>query len=137
MFQAYTARARSTSFSSSSRQQSASSAPAPKRRKRNTTAVFFKRDTRTHTFFCLADKEQMAVPSRSFKIQLQQAGLGSKKICFNSKANVTEVKTKLEESYPKLIAGGGFETLRRGLGQAIAYIRSVQCNLNQIPLRWF
>ena len=57
----------------------------------------------------------MAFPSRSFKIQLQQAGLGRKKICFNSKANATEVKTKLEESYPKLIAGGGFEILRRGL----------------------
>ena len=103
----------------------------------------------------------MAFPSRSFKIQLQQAGLGRKKICFNSKANATEVKTKLEESYPKLIAGGGFEILRRGLspselsiipppnsgytlnflrdcaglGQAIAYIRPVQCNLNQDPIK--
>ena len=64
--------------------------------------MFFKRDTWTHEFFCLADKEQMAVSSRSFKIQLQQAGLGRKKIWFNSKANATEVKTKLEESYPKL-----------------------------------
>ena len=43
----------------------------------------------------------MAVCSKSFKIQLQQAGLGRKKIRFNSKANATEVKTKLEESYPK------------------------------------
>ena len=65
--------------------------------------------------FCLAYKGLMAFPSRSFKIQLQQAGLGRKKICFNSKANATEVKTKLEESYPKLIAGGGLEILRRGL----------------------
>ena len=102
----------------------------------------------------------MPFPNRSFKIQLQQAGLGRKKICFNSKANATEVKTKLEESYPKLIAGGGFEILRRGLspselsiippnsgyivlflrdcaglGQAIAYIRPVQCNLNQDPIK--
>ena len=57
----------------------------------------------------------MAVPCRSFKIQLQLPGQGRKKICFNSKVNTTEVKTKLEESYPKLIAGGGFEILRRGL----------------------
>ena len=57
----------------------------------------------------------MVVPSRSFKIQLQQAGLGRKKLCFNSKANATEVKTKLKESYPKLIAVGGFEILQRGL----------------------
>ena len=86
-FQPYMARARLTSFSSSSRQQSASSAPATKRRKRNTTVLFFKRDTWTHKFFCPADKGQMAVRSRSFKIQLQQAGQGRKKICFNSKAN--------------------------------------------------
>ena len=110
--------------------------------------------------FCLTYKGQIAVPCRSFKIQLQQPGLGRKKICFNSKVNATEVKTKLEESYPKLIAGGGFEILRRGLspselsiipppnlgytvnflrdcaglGQAIAYIRPVQCNLNQDPI---
>ena len=118
LFQPCTAHERSTSFSRSSRLQSASaaSAPATKRRKRNTTLVFFKRDTWTHEFFCLADKEHMAVPTRSLKNQLQQAGLGCKKICFNSKANATEVKTKLEESYPaKLIAGGGFEILRRGL----------------------
>ena len=165
LFQPYTARARSTSFSSSSRQQSASSAPATKRRKQNTTVLFFKRDTWTHEFFCLADKGQMAVRSRSFKIQLQQAGQGRQKICFNSKANATEVKTKLEESYPKLIAGGGFEILHRGLssseistipppnsgytvhcilytfyctlfllGQPIANIRPVQCNLNQDPI---
>ena len=96
-------------------QQSASSAPATKRRKWNTTVVFFKQDTWTHKFFCLADKEQMAVPSRSFKIQLQQAGAGCKKICFNSKAHAMEVKTKLEESYSTLIADGGFEILQWGL----------------------
>ena len=103
----------------------------------------------------------MAVPCRSFKIQLQQPGLGRKKISFNSKVNATEVKTKLEESYPKLIDGGGFEILQRGLspselsiisppnsectvhflrdcaglGQAISYIRPVQCNLNQDPIK--
>ena len=116
LFQPYTACARSTSFSSSSRQQSASSAPATKRRKRNTTVLFFKRDTWTHEFFCLADKKQLAVRGRSFKIQLQQAGQGRKKICFNSKTNATDVMTKQEESYLKLIAGGGFEILQRGQG---------------------
>lgn len=87
LFQPYTTRERLTSFSSSSRLQSASaaSAPATKRRKRNATVVFFKRDTWTHEFLCLADKEQMAVPSRSLKKRLQQAGLGRKKIGFNSK----------------------------------------------------
>ena len=65
--------------------------------------------------FCLTYKGQIAVPCRSFKIQLQQPGLGRKKICFNSKVNAAAVKKRLEESYPKLIAGGGFEILRRGL----------------------
>ena len=132
------------------------SAPASKRRKRNTT-FFLKRETWMHKFFCLAEKNQMAVPSRSSKIQLQQAGLRRKKVCFNGRADATEVKTTLEESYPKLIEGGGFEILRRGpspteltvippppsgytvnflcdftgLGQAIAFIRSLQSDLNR------
>ena len=72
-----------------------------------------------------------------------------------------EVKTKLKESYPNLIAGEGFEILQlslspselsivpppnsgytvhflrdcAGLGQPIAYIRPVQCNLNQDPIQ--
>ena len=118
LFQPYTARARSTSFSSSSRQQSASSAPATKRRKQNTTVLFFKRDTWTHEFFCPANKEQMVVCSRSFNHHLNPVATGwswPPNICFNSKANAKEVKTKLEESYPKLIAGGGLEILHRGL----------------------
>ena len=69
--------------------------------------------------------------------------------------NATEVKTKLEEVYPKLASGGGFEILRRGmsnelvliepppsgysvgflrdiagLGQAIAFVRLLQRNLD-------
>ena len=76
LFQPYTARARSTSFSSSSRQQSASSAPATKRRKQNTTVLFFKRDTWTHEFFCPANKEQMVVCSRSFNHHLNSVATG-------------------------------------------------------------
>ena len=52
-------RERSLSTSSSSVQ----SPFASKRRKRN--AFFFKRETWTHEFLCLADKSQMAVPSRA------------------------------------------------------------------------
>jgi hypothetical protein len=69
------------------------------------------------------------------------------------------VKTKLEEIYPKLENGGGFEIMRRGpqanelmviqpprsgysvpylrdsagLGQAIAFIRPIQTNLGMEP----
>ena len=92
-------RARSSTSSSSIQSPSAS-----KQRKCNT--FFFKRETWTHEFFCLADKNQMAVPSRSLKIQLQAAGLGRKKVCFNGRADATEVKTTLEQSYSKLKEGG-------------------------------
>ena len=79
---------------------------------------------------------------------------GKEKFCFPSKANATELKCKLEEVYPKLATGGGFEILRRGmsnelvmidpppngysvpflrdiagLGQAIAFLRPIQCKL--------
>jgi tRNA/tmRNA/rRNA uracil-C5-methylase (TrmA/RlmC/RlmD family) len=99
----------------------------------------------------------MVAPSAALKARLQQAGLGRKKICFNWKASAAEVKTKLEEVYPKLENGGGFEIMRRGseqvndvmviqpprsgysvpflrdtagLGQAIAFIRPIQINLD-------
>ena len=143
---------------SSTSSSSVQSPSASKRRKRNT--FFFKRETWTHEFFCLADKDQMVVPSRSLKVQLQEAGLGRKKVCLNGRADATEVKTTLEESYPKLKEGGGFEILRgpspseltlippppsgytvkflrnsAGLGQAIAFVRPLQCNLNWEPIK--
>ena len=64
--------------------------------------------------FCLASKEQVRAPSRAEKFDLQQAGLGRKKICFNSKAKFPELRKKLEEEYPKLSQGGGFELMRTG-----------------------
>lgn len=89
------------------------------------------------------------------KWKLQAAGLGKKKNWFPSKANATELKHKLEEVYPKLATAGSFEILRRGmsnelviidsppngysvpflrdiagLGQAIAFLRPSQCNLD-------
>ena len=144
---------------SSTSSSSVQSPSASKRRKGNT--FFFKRQTWTHEFFCLADKDQMVVPSRSLKVQLQEAGLGRKKVCLNGRADATEVKTTLEESYPKLKEGGGFEILRRGpspseltlipppplghtvkflrdsagLGQAVAFVRPLQCNLNREPIK--
>ena len=77
-------------------------------------------------------------------------------MCFSMKANTAQVKAKLEETYPKLCYGGGFDILRRGpstseltlicppasgysvpflrdaagLGQALAFIRLLQVNLN-------
>ena len=48
------------------------------------------------------------------KEKLHQAGLGHKKVCFNWKANAVDVKTKLEEVFPKLAKSGGFDILRHG-----------------------
>ena len=99
----------------------------------------------------------MVVPSRSLKIQLQEAGLGWKKVCLNGRADATEVKATKRG----LKEGGGFEILRRGpspskltlippppsgytvkflrdsagLGQAIAFVRPLQCNLNREAIK--
>ena len=78
---------RETSSTSSSSVQSPS---ASKQRKHNT--FFSKRETWTREFFCLADKDQMVVPSRSLKVQLQEAGLGQKKICLNGRADAWLLK---------------------------------------------
>ncbi len=113
----------------------------------------------TH-YICLANREQIVAPSAALKARLQQAGLGHRKICFNWKATAAEVKTKLEEVYPKLENGGGFEIMRcggaqvndlmviqppcsgysvpflrdtAGLGQAIAFIQPVQIDLDMQP----
>ena len=82
--------------------------------------------------------------------------LGKRKITFQAKANALDLKIKLAALYPKLKDGGGFDILRRGvqaselimikpprygysapflrdiggLGQAVAFIRPIQCNLN-------
>ena len=124
---------------------------------------FFKiKETWTHDFFCLAAKDQERVPTRAEKFDLQQCGLGRKKVCFHSKATFTDFRRKLEEEYPKLKEGGGFELMRTGhqgsntvlttiippasgysvpflrdssgLGQALAYIRPLQRNLDTTPV---
>ena len=119
------------------------------------------KDTWTHEFFCLSEKNQSKVPSRSDKIQLQNCGLGRKKICLSSKADHSLVEEKLIQVYPKLSEAGGFQILRTvtgsganssslvviqpsplgysvpflrdssGLGQALAYIRPLQRNLSK------
>ena len=112
-------------------------------------------------FFCLGNHEQDCVPTRMEKIKLQKAGLGRKRISFHKDSSAAKVKAKLEEIYPRLVSGGGFEILRSGLspkdlylitpppnigysvhflrdssglGQAIAYIRPVQADLDSSSL---
>ena len=82
--------------------------------KKNTAKpkFFQPKETWTHDMFCLASKEQVRAPSRAEKFSLQEVGLGRKKICFHSKAKFPELRKKLEEEYPKLSHGGGFELMR-------------------------
>ena len=132
-------------------------APLPKRRR---LPQFVPKDTWTHDFLCLADRYQDCQPSRGQKCDLQLAALGRKKIVFKKDDNASAVVAKTEENFPKLQSCGGFEILRSGasnknlvlippppsgysvpflretsgLGQALAYIRPIQCSLDmKIP----
>ena len=125
-------------------------------------SFFQPKETWTHEFFCLGLKTQERAPSRAEKFELQECGLGRKKICFHSKAKFTDIQEKLEEEFPKLKTGGGFVILRTGregsnnllsvipppttgysvpflrdcsgLGQALAYVRPLQRDLDRSPL---
>ena len=129
--------------------------PPAKRSKRQ--SFFIPKETWTHEFFCLAETDTDRIPNRQEKFILQSAGLGRKKLVFGSKDTAKLVQEKLENAFPKLSHGGGFEILRSdatvkelviirppanvgyavpflrnesGLGQALAYIRPVQRNLD-------
>ena len=124
--------------------------------------LFFQpKETWTHEFFCLALKNQERVPSRAEKMELQDCGLGRKKIVFHSNAQFPAFRKKIEEEFSKLESGGGFVIMRTGhkgsntllakipspangysvpfsrdcsgLGQAVAYIRPLQRDLNKKP----
>ena len=114
------------------------------------------KETWTHEFYCLSKTVADRVPSRLEKDHLQNAGLGRKKVVFKCNATALEVRRVLEGVYPKLCGGGGFEILRRGhpctalvlitppatgysvpflrdsagLGQALAYIRPLQKDID-------
>ena len=87
-----------------------------------------------------------------FKLTLLAAGLGRKKLTFGNRDDAPTFKRKMEDAYPKLKEGSGFELLRSGarpgelllikpppssytvpflrdgagLGQALIYIRPIQ-----------
>ena len=134
------------------KQNAGSSQSAYQSTKKRQKPFFQVKETWTHEFFCLATCCQTHCPSRTEKLELQDAGLGRKKICFHSKATGKEFSKKLTEHFPKLSDAGGFELLRNGqpmvvikppgsgysvpflrdnsgLGQAICYIRPLQKDL--------
>ena len=118
------------------------------------------KDTWTHQFLCLSDKDQETIPSREEKYRLNNMGLGERKVVFNDKRGSWEhVKSVLEKDFPKLKGvNGAFEIVRSSgnrrslelvaippmgytvpflkeiLGQAIGYIRPLQKNLDLTPV---
>ncbi len=114
-------------------------------------------ETWTHEVFCLASTSQEVAPNRELKEVLQRAGLGRIKVRFNAKGDTKSFKETLEQAFPKLMCGGGFELLRRGtsggnqltliqpppigysvqflrtsylIGQALLYVRPIQSDLD-------
>ena len=82
------------------------------------------------------------------KVDVTKCRLGRKSISFNKSDDASHFKIKLEEIYPKLASGGDLDVIhppKRGysvtflrdsswLGQAIAYVRPIQQNLDTTPL---
>ena len=134
--------------------------PTPAKRQKKSKVHFIPKDTWTHEFLCLANTDAETTPTRQEKLLLQSAGLGRKKIVLGSKDSAKKVQERLEAAFPKLADAGGFEILRSGgspkqlvlvrppphsgysvpflrnnsgLGQALAYVRPLQRDLDTTP----
>lgn len=101
------------------------------------------------------------MPDKQQKKDFFDAGLGERRIVFEKNRDPSTFQLKLEEIFPRLVACGGVEVLRTSftnklqlevipppasgysataladescLGQALAYIRPVQRDLDMTPL---
>ena len=107
------------------------------------------------------DKDAQVVPSKADKLTLLAAALGRKKLRFGNRDDAQTFKRKMEDAYPKLKLGGGFDLLRSGvrpgellvikpspsgytvpflsdyagLGQALIYVRPIQQNLDMSEVK--
>ena len=118
-------------------------------------------ETWTHDVCVLGGCDEDRSPNRDRMETLINAGLGKAKLVFpNKKAGHDEVQSFLEQKFPKLKAAGGFEVLRatgggggqrplslvppskegytvphlkERLGQAIAFVRPLQVDLDETP----
>ena len=139
--------------------RSVTSYTPPKRPKKvGYTPLAYVRETWTHDFYVLSNQKQSLTPNKQEQHCLMKAGLGRKKlVCPSKKASHSEFCQFLEEKFPKLKDGGGFELLRCGGGgggqrplvvvppgpagycipylkeffsQAVVYVRPLQANLD-------
>lgn len=124
-------------------------------------AIFSPKETWTHDFCLLSMQNESFTPSRVRMNALLDTGLGKARISVKKLASHDELKQALEDKFPKLKSGGGFEVLRAeggGGGQrplsivppgafgfsapylkdrfnsAMIYIRPLQANLDDSPL---
>ena len=122
--------------------------------------MFVPKETWTHDFCLLGRQEENITPSRERLNKLLDAGLGKAHLSIKKNASHEELACALEERFPKLKSGGGFEVLRAEgggggqrqlrlvypgafgytaphlkdrLGQALAYIRPLQADLDEEP----
>jgi len=70
-----------------------------------------KEKTITRTFFCLAEREQLTVPTSRDKLVLRENGLGEKKVQIPANASKETVKDVLYKTFQPLKSCGGFELL--------------------------
>ena len=78
-----------------------------------TPVSFTPMETWTHDICMLARCDESTTPNRERMEVLMKAGLGKMKLVFpNKKANHSEVCSFLNEKFPRLKNGGGFEVLR-------------------------
>ncbi|KAJ7394930.1 hypothetical protein OS493_000767 [Desmophyllum pertusum] len=117
--------------------------------------LFVPKNTFTRAFVCLANTDQVSAPTASERIRLTMAGLGEAKVVFNKDGNAQHVHGKILETFPALSGAGGYEILRMSegntrqfieipcpskgftvqclksaLGQAKAFLRPIQKNLD-------
>ena len=69
--------------------------------KKTKKGPFQVKETWTHEFFCLAETCAIRVPTRLEKINLQNSGLGRKKVVFKCNDSAFDVQRVLQGSLPK------------------------------------
>eukprot|EP00794_Sanderia_malayensis_P012362 gene12362-13633_t len=101
----------------------------PKKARRQSCVIVAPKETYTHDFCLLAQKNATKTPSLTELTRLKEAGLGKRRITFdNKKSGHGKVRQVLETIYPKMkCQNGAFEILRGERG-------GVSVNLVLIPM---
>ena len=82
------------------------------------------KETWTHDFCVLAEKDQRKVPSTAHKQELREAGLGQRTIVFKDKrGDFRHIQQELFGCFKKLQQAGGFDLYRQGPSKDLIYIK--------------